>query len=173
MTGEPLGRIAITWPAAHNPPSVLGVWGITIEDLDSGEQLLDVVGLRLELGAPEGWADKVIEATLTRLAAADGKPIGAGPGSANRLALTEEYAAYREQRGLNRTHPGDDFPEDEFEGQQYRTTELRYIVSEMRIAQRREPRAAQYTVGGLGPAPTAFDTEARTIAETQAARDGS
>lgn len=38
---------------------------------------------------------------------------------------------------------------------------------------RREPRAAQYTVGGLGPAPTPFDTEARTIAETQAARDGS
>ena len=38
---------------------------------------------------------------------------------------------------------------------------------------RREPRAAQYTVGGLGPAPTPFDTEARTIAEAQSARDGS
>lgn len=171
---EALGRIAITWPAARNPPSALPVWGVRIDDLRTDEQLVDVVGLRMELGSEAGWSDTRIEAVLTRLVDADGKPIGA---TANRFVYTDDYAAYREQRGLDRAHPGDDFPADEFAGPKLRTGEFRYVVSEMRLAgeatARREPRAAQYTVGGLGPAPTAFDTEARTITEAQSARDGS
>lgn len=166
VTGEliSLGRIAITWPAVQDLPNALPVWGIRIDDLEADEQLVDVVGLRMELGSEAGWSDTYIEAVLTRLVDADGKPIGR---TANRLVYTDDYAAYREQRGLDRAHPGDNFPTDEFAGPKLRTGEFRYVVSEMRIAPRREPRAAQYMVGGLGPAPTAFDTEARTIAEAQ------
>lgn len=161
---ESLGRIAITWPAARNPPNALPVWGIRIDDLDADEQLVDVVGLRMELGSETGWSDTYIEAVLTRLVDADGNPIGR---TANRLVYTDDYAAYREQRGLDRAHPGDNFPADEFAGPKLRTGEFRYVVSEMRIASRREPRAFPYPMGGLGPAPTPFDTEARTIAEAQ------
>ena len=154
MTDDAVGRIAITWPAAHTPPSALPVWGIRIDDLRADEQLVDVVGLRMELGSEAGWSDTHIEAVLTRLVDADGKPIGR---TANRFVYTDDYAAYREQHGLDRAHPGDNFPADEFTGPKLHTGEFRYVVSEMRTA-----------------APvTPFDTEARTIAETQAARDGS
>lgn len=123
MNGEPLGRVAITWPAAHNPPNALPVWGIAFDDPDSGEQLVDVVGLRMELGSEVGWPDTRIEVVLTRLVDADGKPVGTTP---NRLVFTDEYAEWLQN--LERTAAA------VFPGQKFRTGQFRYVVAEMRLA---------------------------------------
>jgi hypothetical protein len=131
---EPLGRVAIIWPAAKTPPSALPCWGVRIDDLETGEQILDALALDLRIGSTDaGWSDKLIEVVLTRLVDAEGKPIGGGPGKGNRIEYTPEYAAYREQRGLNKPHTPEEFPTDEFEGPKLRTAEFRYVVAEMGV----------------------------------------
>jgi len=129
------GRIVITWPAPHTPPTALPTWGVRIDDADTGEPILDAVALEMRLGdAGTGWSDKLIEVALTRLVTTDGNPIGHGPGAGNLIAYTEEYAAYREQRGLGQPHREGEFPSDDFNGPKLRTREFRYAVAEMRIA---------------------------------------
>lgn len=173
--GEALGRIAITWPAASTPPTALAELGIAIDDPDTGEQMLDVVGLEMQLGTSTEWGRQLIEVALTRLVDTDGKPIGGGHDSAKRLALTDEYTEWLASHVHDGPEPVPLGPGAVFPGQKFRTGVFRYVVAEMRIAQppatRREPRTAQYPVGGLGPAPTPFDTEARTITDARAARD--
>lgn len=143
---EITGSVVIIWP--HPSGLNLNVWDVQIQDAETGEILTTVLGLRLILGGSHGWRPAAVEVELTQLADGDGKPLGSGAPVV----------------------PDDD-------GKRFRTGAFRYVVAEMRIAEppatRRVPRTAQYPVGGLGPAPTPFDTEARTIAEAQSARDGS
>ncbi len=140
MSGQKptVGRVVITWPAAAPGPLPLDAWGVEIHDADTGEPVLDgfAVELRIALGSENGFDGRQpIEAELIRLVDADGAPIGAGPDAAAKTAFTDAYAAFREQRGLDRPHPADDFPSDDFEGPRYRTATFRYLVAEMRVAQ--------------------------------------
>lgn len=135
MSREPVGRVIITWPAASSPPTALAAWGVAFDDADTGEQLLDVVAVSMQLGSAKGFeSGNVIEVDLTRLVDADGKPIGGGPGAANRLALTDEYAEHARTHRLGEPR-GIDAPEPpQFVGQLFRTGRFRYIVAEMRLA---------------------------------------
>ena len=125
MTHETDGQVIITWPAAHNPPTALPIWGVAIDDADSGVRLVDVVALRLELGSKLGLENGPIEVVLTRLADTDGKPVGT---ASNRLAFTDEYTEWLASHVA--TGPDALFP-----GQKFRTAEFRYIVAEMRVAE--------------------------------------
>lgn len=131
MIHETGGRVTITWPAADTPPTALPVLGIAFTDPDTGRLLTDVTALRMNLAAAYGTA---IEAVLTRLVDTEGRPIGDMPGQAP--VCTEQYAAYRAQHALDRPHPADAFPADEFDGEQLRTAEFRYVVAEMLLAAR-------------------------------------
>lgn len=146
--GSPSGRVVITWPSDAGRGAV-AAWGITIEDADSGELILDAVSMRISVGTYLGWTDTVVGVELTRLVDAAGEPIGNAPGAANTAALTEEYAEYRRQRGLDKPHRPEAFPSDEFTGQKLRTADFRYVVAEMRVG---EP----YAPGGVIAAQSAI-----------------
>lgn len=116
---EPAGRIIITWPAPTNG-ATLG-WGIAVRDADTGKPIVDATALTIAHGSPSNWDTGPIYATLTRLVGTDGTPITAGSESGNNAIPTAEFAAWR-----------DAHPEGNFEGQQFRTADFRYLVAEMR-----------------------------------------
>lgn len=66
-------RIIITWPA-KTTAGVLPIQGVTVEDADTGEQIL--TGVKLTLGTDTGYTGDIIEAEITALVGADGEILG-------------------------------------------------------------------------------------------------
>lgn len=101
---EPIGRVTLTWPArTNNAP--LAVWGVRIDDADSGAMLTNVIGLRMMLGTGRGW-DGAITVDLEQFTDTGGKPLPAG----------------------ERPVPDED-------GKSVRSAVFRYAVAEMKITE--------------------------------------
>jgi len=104
-TDEITGRVIITWPARKHEHTTLPVWGVSIHDADSGEQITTALGLRMVIGTKRGW-DGPIEVELEQLTNAGGKPLATG------APIVPDEA-----------------------GDGYRTAVFRYVVAEMRVAE--------------------------------------
>ena len=107
------GRVSITWPSPSNNAVALCAELVAIHDADTGEQIIDAVGMRLTIGDEGGWRGPV-NVELTRIVGTDGAP-------SRTPVLTEAYLAHRANGG------GDDF-----DGPKYRTGVFRYALAEMR-----------------------------------------
>lgn len=118
-------RIIITWPA-KTIEGVLPLHGVTVEDADTGEQI--VSGFKLTLGTDVGYTGSVIEADVTALVDEDGEILAAGA----QPVVTEEYANHRAAAPQKFTDAYDEH-EAAFKGELFRTRVYRFAVAEMRI----------------------------------------
>ncbi len=92
--GEVAGRVAITWPAAKY--GGMPGWGIAVHDADTGEQLVDVVAIRLLAHA----VDDTLTVELQRMVdtsdspiQGSGKPVPDESGDALRTAVLRYVVA--------------------------------------------------------------------------------
>lgn len=122
------GRVIITWPVPSG--MVVPGWGLTVQDADTGEQLLDVTALAIAHGAPEAWDSGPLCVTLTRFVNERGEPSGALSPNPRRNPIVLPTDAYREHVSKERAAKAD-LP---FEGPRFLTGEFRYLIAEMRIA---------------------------------------
>jgi hypothetical protein len=120
-------RVIITWPAPTTA-GVLPIYGVTLTDADSGEQIVSGLKLALTLGTDTSYDGNIIEAEVTALVDEDGHLLPAG----KRPVITEEYAAHRAAAPEKFT---DAYGEHEaaFKGQELRTGVFKFAVAEMRI----------------------------------------
>jgi hypothetical protein len=123
------GRVIITWPAATTA-GVLPLWGVRLEDADSGEPLIS--GFKLVLGTDTGYEGNIIEAEVTALVDEDGQILA---GSGIQPVPTEEYVRHHDAAiGLTGDARLLDEHNASFQGSKFRTGVFRYAVAEMRIA---------------------------------------
>lgn len=128
------GRVNITWPAADSG-GALPIQGVTVEDADTGKQIL--AGFKLVLGTDAGYEGDAIYADITVLVDEDGAIITGAP------VPTDAYREHCEHVRAQRpdgplTEEGAEYLDAldrGFIGRQWRTAVRRYLVAEMRIAE--------------------------------------
>lgn len=130
---EYAGRVRITWPAATSS-GALPIQGVTVEDADTGKQIL--AGFKLVLGTDTGYEGDAIYADITVLVNEDGAIITGAP------VPTDAYREHCEH--VHTQRPGGpladetavylDALEHGYTGPKWRTAVRRYVVAEMRVA---------------------------------------